>query len=48
VKLENLKKGLQKNAVSVLDISVRWWKGQGEIRSGNFTMYLRGEGLKEA
>jgi exonuclease III len=32
-KLENLKKELQKNAVSVLGVSEVRWKGEGEIRS---------------
>jgi hypothetical protein len=31
-KLENLKKEMQKNAVSVAGVSGVWWKGQGEIR----------------
>jgi len=47
--LENLRKGVQKNVVSLLDISVIQWKGQGDIRSANYTVYYsRGEGLKEA
>jgi hypothetical protein len=29
-KLENLKKEMQKNAVSVLCVSEVWWKGRGE------------------
>jgi hypothetical protein len=41
-KLENLKKEMQKNAVSVLGVSEVRWKGQGEIRSGDFTVYSSG------
>jgi len=41
-KLENLKKEMQKNAVSVLGVSKVWWKGQGEIRSGDYTVYYSG------
>jgi hypothetical protein len=48
-KLENLRKGVHNNAVSILDVSVIWWKRQGYIRSGSYTVYYsRGEGLKEA
>ena len=36
-KLENLKKEMQKNELSVLGVSEVRWKGQGEIRSGNYT-----------
>jgi hypothetical protein len=38
-KLENLKKEMQKNAVSILGLSEERWKGQGEIRSGDYTVY---------
>jgi len=42
-KLENLKKELQKNAVSILGVSEVRWKGQGEIRSGDYTVYYSGD-----
>jgi hypothetical protein len=33
---------------SLLDVSVIWWKGQGDIQSGSYTVYhSRGEGLEE-
>jgi hypothetical protein len=38
-KLENLKKEMQKNVVSILDVSEMRWKGQGEIRSGDYRVY---------
>jgi len=41
-KLENLKTETQKNEMSVLGISEVRWKGQGEISSGDFTMYYSG------
>jgi hypothetical protein len=41
-KLENLKKGMPKNAVSVLGVSEVRWKSQGEIRSGDYTVYYSG------
>jgi hypothetical protein len=41
-KLENIKKEMQKNAVSVLGVSEIWWKGQGEIRSGDYIVYYSG------
>ena len=41
-KLENLKKEMQKNEVSVLGVSEVQWKGQGEIRRGNYTVYYSG------
>jgi len=41
-KLENLKMEMQKNEVSILGVSEVWWKGQGEIRSGNYTVYYLG------
>lgn len=48
-KSENLRKGVRKNTVSVLVVSVIWWKGQSDIRSGSYTVYYsRCEGLKEA
>jgi hypothetical protein len=34
-RLENLKKEMQNNAVSILGVSEVRWKGQGEIRSGD-------------
>ena len=39
---ENLKKEMQKNGVSVLGDSEVRWKGQGEIRSGDHTLYYSG------
>ena len=41
-KLENLKTEMQKNEVSVLGVSEVRWKGQGEIRSGDYTVYYSG------
>jgi len=41
-KWENLKKELQKNRVSILGGSEVQWKGQGEIRSGDYTLYYSG------
>ena len=41
-KLENLKTEMQKNDVSVLGVSEVRWKGQGEIRSGDYTVYYSG------
>jgi len=41
-KLENLKMEMQKNDVSVLGVSEVWWKGQGEIRNGDYTVYYSG------
>ena len=42
--MENLKKEMLKNKASVLDVSELWLKGQGEIRSGDYTVYYsRGE-----
>jgi len=40
--LENLKKEMQKNEVSVLGVSEVRLKGQGKIRSGDFTVYYSG------
>jgi hypothetical protein len=40
--LENLKKEIQKNEVSVLGASEARWKGQCEIKSGDYTMYYPG------
>ena len=40
--MENLKKEMQKNEVSVLGVSEVRWKGQGEIRSGDYTVYYSG------
>ncbi|PNF38086.1 hypothetical protein B7P43_G16077 [Cryptotermes secundus] len=41
-KLENLKTEMEKNEVSVLGVSEVRWKGQGEIRSGDYTVYYPG------
>jgi exonuclease III len=41
-KLENMKKEMQKNEVSVLGVSEVRWKGQGEIRIGDYTVYHSG------
>ena len=41
-KLENLKIEMQKNDVSVLGVSEVRWKGQGKIRSGDYTVYYSG------
>ena len=41
-KLENLKTKMQKNDVSVLAVSEVRWKGQGEIRSGDYAVYYLG------
>ena len=41
-KLENLKKEMQKNEVSVLGVSEVRWKGKGEIRSHDYTVYYSG------
>ena len=41
-KLENLKTEMQKNDVSVLGVSEVRWKGQGEIRIGDYTVYYSG------
>jgi hypothetical protein len=41
-KLENLKKEMQLNEVSVLGVSDVRWKGHGEIRSGDDTVYYSG------
>ena len=40
--MENLKTEMQKNEVSVLSVSEVRWKGQGEIRSGDYTVYYSG------
>jgi len=40
--LENTKKEMQKNEVSVLGVSEVRWKGQGEIRIGDCTVYYSG------
>jgi exonuclease III len=46
-KLEILKKDMQKNAVSVLVVSEVRWKGQGEIRSGDYTVcYCGGDSVE--
>ena len=36
-KLENLKTEMRKNEVSALGVSEVQWRGQGEIRSGDYT-----------
>ena len=41
-KLENLKTEMQKNEASVLCVSEMRWKGQGEIKSGDYTVYYWG------
>ena len=33
---------MQKNKVSVLGVGEVRWKGQGEIRSGDYTVYYTG------
>jgi len=40
--LENLKTEMQKNEVFVLGFSEVRWKGQGEIRSGDYTAHYSG------
>jgi len=40
--LENLKQEMQKNEVSILGVSELGWKGQGELRSGDYTVYYSG------
>ena len=40
--MENLKKEMRKNEVSVLGVSEVRWKGQGEIRSGDYAVYYSG------
>ncbi|PNF15330.1 hypothetical protein B7P43_G00933 [Cryptotermes secundus] len=41
-KLDNLETEMEKNEVSVLGVSKVRWKGQGEIRSGDYTVYYSG------
>jgi hypothetical protein len=41
-KLENLKKEMQKKEVSILGVSEVRWKGQGEIRICDYTVYYCG------
>jgi hypothetical protein len=41
-KFEKLKTEMQKKEVSVLGDSEVWWKGQGVIRSGDYTVYYSG------
>jgi hypothetical protein len=41
-KSENLRTEMQKNDVSDLGVSEVRWKGQGEIRSGDYTVYYSG------
>ena len=46
--MENLKKEMQKNEVSVLGGSEVRWKGQRAIRSGDYTVYCwGGEGAEK-
>ena len=33
---------MQKNAVSILGVSEVRWKGQGELRSGDYVVYYSG------
>jgi hypothetical protein len=40
-KLENLKE-MEKNGVSVMGVTEVRWKGQGEVRSDDCTMYCSG------
>ena len=40
--MENLKKEMHKKAVSILGVSEVRWKGQVEIRSGDYTVYYSG------
>ena len=40
--MENLKEEMKKSEVSVLGVSEVRWKGQGEIRSGDYTVYYSG------
>jgi hypothetical protein len=37
-KLENLKKEMQRNEVSILGVSGVRWKGKGKISSGDYTV----------
>jgi hypothetical protein len=41
-KLENLKTEMHMNMLSFLGVSEVRWKGQGEIRSGDYTVYYWG------
>ena len=41
-KLEIMKMEMQKNEVSFLGVSEVQWIGQGEIRSGDYTLYYSG------
>ena len=38
-KLENLKQEMQKNEISIPGVNELRWKGQGELRSGDYTVY---------
>jgi len=40
--IEKIKKKMQKNEVSVVGVSEVRWKGQGEIRGGDYTVYYSG------
>ena len=46
-KLENFKKDMQKNEVSILGVTEVRWKGQGKIRSVDLTVILVVNGLKK-
>jgi hypothetical protein len=41
-KLENLKMEMHMNELSFLGVSEVRWKGQGEIRSSDYTVYYSG------
>jgi len=45
--LENFKKDMQKNEVSILGVTEVRWKGQGKIRSVDLTVILVVNGLKK-
>jgi len=40
--LKKFKRKMQKNEVSVLGVSEVRWKGKGEIRSHDYTVYYSG------
>ena len=48
--MENLKKEMLKNELSILGVNEVWWKGQDEIKSGDYIQCIIQEmnGLKEA
>ena len=45
--MENFKKDMQKNEVSILGVTEVRWKGQGKIRSVDLTVILVVNGLKK-